>query len=65
MGSRNTWEQMPEQYRAKSVYIPENAIDPQRYSLRSGVPQTPVKVAFVGRLVPYKGADMLLEAAAP
>ncbi|MBD2312919.1 glycosyltransferase family 4 protein [Desertifilum sp. FACHB-1129] len=65
VGSRNTWEQMPEQYRAKSVYIPENAIDPQRYSLRSGVPQTPVKVAFVGRLVPYKGADMLLEAAAP
>lgn len=65
IGSQATWEQF-EGYHDRAVYIPENAIDPARFP--SPVPKFEggqLRVAFVGRLVPYKGADMLLEAAAP
>ena len=66
VGSRATWEQVPAEYRHKCVYIPENAIAPHRFAKqRTGEASTPIKVIYVGRLVPYKGADMLLEAAAP
>lgn len=64
-GSRSVWEQMAG-HEARCVYVPENGIDPERFPepparLAGG----PLQVAFVGRLVPYKGADMLIEAAAP
>jgi len=66
IASRDTWAQMDERYRGKCVYIPENAADPARFDRGvSGPAVTPIKLAFLGRLVPYKGADMLLEAAAP
>lgn len=65
-GSVATLEQMPGWCRDKCVYIPENAIDPARFPEPGPKPQPrPMRVAFVGRLVPYKGADMLLEAAVP
>lgn len=66
VGSRHTGSEIPAQHQRKCVYIPENAIDVARFNLRS--PQTldgPLKACFIGRLVPYKGPDMLLEAAAP
>ena len=66
IGSRATWEQIPERYRHKCVYLPENAIAPDLFvQQRTGEASRPIKVIFTGRLVPYKGADMLLEAAAP
>ncbi len=65
-GSRDTLEQMPRWCRARCVYIPENAVDPERFP-HAGAPEErqfapPLRVVFVGRLVPYKGADMLLDA---
>jgi glycosyltransferase involved in cell wall biosynthesis len=66
IGSSDTWEQMPARYREKCVYVAENAIDPARFTARRERRATnPLRAVFVGRLVPYKGADMLLEAAAP
>src|SRR5687768_17571072 len=57
---------MPRSYHHKCFYQPENAIDPARFQKRrSRRAALPVKAVFVGRLVPYKGADMLLEAAIP
>lgn len=66
-GSRDTLAQVPDRYRDKCVYIPENAIDPERFPRRPIAQRAPgpVRAAFVGRLVPYKGLPMLIEAAAP
>ncbi|MCX5662982.1 MAG: glycosyltransferase family 4 protein [Planctomycetota bacterium] len=65
-GSKHTLAQVPVRFQEKCVYLPENAIDPARFTLcASGPVGTPLKLAFVGRLVPYKGPDMLLEAIAP
>lgn len=65
-GSKHTLAQVPARYQEKCVYLPENAIDPNRFTLcASGPVSSPLKLAFVGRLVPYKGPDMLLEAIVP
>jgi glycosyltransferase involved in cell wall biosynthesis len=66
VASRATYRQMPPAVRKKCVYIPENGIDPTRFSFRDRPPPSlPLRVAFVGRLVPYKGPDMLLQAVLP
>jgi glycosyltransferase involved in cell wall biosynthesis len=66
-GSRATRGQVPAGYQDKTVYVPENAVDPKRFgsAKATGPEGLPLRVCFVGRFVPYKGADMLLEAAAP
>ncbi|MDQ3441584.1 MAG: glycosyltransferase family 4 protein [Planctomycetota bacterium] len=64
IGSRATWQQMPTKYHEKCFYIVENAIDPTRFQRRRVRTATrPIRAIFIGRVVPYKGADMLLEAA--
>lgn len=63
-GSNYTMSQLPREHARKYVYMPENGIDPNRFwRSTSAHSETVLKAAFVGRLVPYKGADMLLAAA--
>jgi glycosyltransferase involved in cell wall biosynthesis len=61
---------LPQRWHGKVVYVPENGLELARFPLHP--PRTegsyrnrPIRAAFLGRLVPYKGADMLVEAAAP
>jgi len=67
VAARSAWAEMPPQYLPQCVFLPENAIDPNRFPRRPVAPvgPPPLRVAFVGRLVPLKGVDMLVEAAAP
>lgn len=65
-GSRYTQSEIPAAHQAKTIWMPENAIDPARFGLQAAQDTAlPLRGCFVGRLVPYKGPDMLLEAAAP
>ena len=63
VGSKYTYEEMPQWAKVKCTYIPENGVDSEHCEGKRPA-SLPLKAAFVGRLVPYKGADMLLEAAA-
>ncbi|MEM6677401.1 MAG: glycosyltransferase [Pseudomonadota bacterium] len=65
-GSRHTAAELPADCLGRTVYIPENAIMPKRFALPPRAePGLPLRATFVGRLVPYKGCDMVIEAAAP
>jgi glycosyltransferase involved in cell wall biosynthesis len=50
-------------YRRPIIYIPENGIDITRFdfSARQRESRKPLRLIFVGRLVPYKGADIAIE----
>jgi glycosyltransferase involved in cell wall biosynthesis len=62
-GSKYTYGELPDWVKEKRVYIPENGVDIDRFKIpRDRRASIPLGVAFVGRLVPYKGADMLLDA---
>ncbi len=69
-GSRHTAGEIGPRFAHKVVHLPENAVDPARFDLEQAVASAPaaggpLRVAFVGRMVPYKGPDMLIEAARP
>ncbi|MBJ6760823.1 glycosyltransferase [Myxococcaceae bacterium JPH2] len=66
-GSRATRGQVAPEFQSKTVYVPENAIDVRRFgTAKAEAPAgLPLRVAFVGRFVPYKGMAMLIDAAAP
>ncbi|OYW31583.1 MAG: hypothetical protein B7Z47_00695 [Chthoniobacter sp. 12-60-6] len=68
--SRTTLHEMSSHLRQRCVFIPENAVDVEKFPL---LPKTaaaadstkPLILSFVGRLVALKGVDMLIAAAAP
>ena len=65
-GARFALEEIPAAYRAKCVLLSENAIDLDRFPRgQPPAPAVPLRVAFVGRLVPLKAVDVLIEGAAP
>ena len=69
VGSRDTMRDIPKKHQDRIVYMPENAIDPDRFWRQADhdafLQGGPLKACFIGRLVPYKGADMLIDASAP
>ena len=65
VGSRHTQSEIPAAYEPKAIYLPENAIDLARFNRVASPMPGPLRACFIGRMVPYKGPDMLLEAAAP
>jgi len=65
VASKTTMNQVPRVFRNKTFYLPENAIDPKRFTVRrTRRASAPLKVVFVGRVVPCKAMDLFLEAAA-
>lgn len=64
-GSMHTKSEVPDRFQNKTVYIPENGIDPKKFPERKLKITKPVRACFIGRLVPYKGPDMLIKAALP
>lgn len=65
-GSRSTEAEYAGTVSDRLIYIAANGIEPERFTLppREGL-NTPLRACFIGRMVPYKGPDMLLRAAAP
>ena len=67
-GSRHTATEIPAWFKGRRYYLPENGVDLQRIPLSNGwaTPEPGKKFQFVtiGRLVPYKGFDLILQAMA-
>lgn len=69
VGGRSALAEIPRRWRAKTIYLPENGYDPARFPTppvrtADAYVARPLRAIFIGRLVPYKGCDLLLEAAA-
>lgn len=64
-GSCHTASDIPASFQNKVIHLPENAVDLTRFTRIAPHNAPRLRVAFVGRMVPYKGPDMLIEAALP
>jgi glycosyltransferase involved in cell wall biosynthesis len=65
VGSRHTQSEIPQSAQERTVYMPENGIDPARFSISADHKPGILRACFVGRMVPVKGTDMALEASIP
>lgn len=63
-GSRHTASEIPSHFAGQHFYQPENGVDPLRFPIaKAWTPPTDSwQFVTVGRLVPYKGFDMILKA---
>lgn len=62
VGSKTTQKETEEKYHHKCFFMPENGIDMKIFSKkRERKARSKIKAVFVGRLVPCKGVDMLIE----
>ena len=59
-----TAAEIPRHFRGRVYRVPENAVDPERFPLADTWPEPVGRFRFVtaGRLVPYKGLSLTLEA---
>lgn len=64
-GSQQALFDLPTRARQRAIYLPENGVDPARFSQLAQHDNALFRACFIGRLVPLKGVDMLLTAAAP
>ena len=63
-GSRHTASEIPAHSKDKVIYIPENAIDLNIFDSSINEERyNRLNLCFIGRLVPYKGPDIAIEAA--
>lgn len=68
VGGKSAYHEIPNKWKNKVIYIPENGFDPTRFPSPKDIASKtykndPIKAVYLGRLVPYKGCDMLIEAA--
>ena len=65
-GSQHTASEIPSYFQGRRFYVPENGIDPSRFPIGKAHSALGPRFRFatVGRLVPYKGMDLILEAMA-
>jgi glycosyltransferase involved in cell wall biosynthesis len=65
-GSRHTATEIPAAFKGRRFYLPENGVDPVRFPLADDwtAPTGRFRFVTVGRLVPYKGVDLILDAMA-
>jgi len=67
-GSVHTATEIPAWFRGRRYYLPENGVDLERIALGTGwtppEPGTRFRFVTLGRLVPYKGMDLIIQAMA-
>ncbi|NDU99465.1 glycosyltransferase family 4 protein [Pseudoroseicyclus tamaricis] len=64
-GSRVAAAGVPAPARERTIWLPENAVDPSRFPPKPPRAPGPLRAVFIGRLVACKGMEMGIAAAAP